>query len=179
MQSLGSKCDRREWGVWIPGKRTFHWCLQRQKELSPQKAHPISHYLKLYLPWIGFSCKTGFSIGTEDVTAQSTVLRHSKYCKLRDICWGLRVRKILLISYFLFPFSSGVSNKCFSYLRWVFETKTSTPTPKTSHKTHKGHTRFYHFSLEIYRATTIQQRRNNALHRSNEEFGYGLLKFSL
>lgn len=58
---------------------------RRQKKLSPQKAHPVSHYLRLHLPWEGFSCNTGFRTGTEDVTAQSTGLRHNEYCKLRDI----------------------------------------------------------------------------------------------
>lgn len=51
--------------------------------------------------------------------------------------------------------------------------------PQTSHKTHKGHTPFSDFSLEIYRATSTQQRSNNALRRSKEEFGHGLLGFPL
>lgn len=85
MQSLGSKCDRPEQGSLNPRECSFYGCFQKQKGLSPQKAHPTSHHLKVFLPWAGFSYKTGFIIGTEYITVQSTVLRHSESFRLNDI----------------------------------------------------------------------------------------------
>lgn len=45
IQSLGSKRDRREWGVQIPGESTFHLCLQKAERTESSKG---SSYISLF-----------------------------------------------------------------------------------------------------------------------------------